>query len=165
MAEHILKREITIDLSRSEVFDFFSKAENLEKITPPDLGFHILTPQPIEMSKGSIIEYRISLSGIPMGWKTLISKWDPPNEFVDEQLSGPYKQWIHRHTFIETGPNTTLIEDEVRYRLPLEPLGDVAHFFVERQLKYIFNFREKTVSELFRKEVKNQALATGHSPQ
>jgi ligand-binding SRPBCC domain-containing protein len=100
-----------------------------------------------------------------MGWKTLISKWDPPNEFVDEQLSGPYKQWIHRHTFTEAGPNTTLIEDEVRYRLPLEPLGDVAHFFVERQLKYIFNFREKTVSELFRKEVKNQALATGHSPQ
>ena len=148
MAEFILKRELTIDLPRSEVFDFFSKAENLEKITPPDLGFHIVTPQPIEMSEGSLIEYRISLHGIPMSWKTLISKWDPPNEFVDEQLSGPYKQWIHRHTFIELDPNTTLIEDEVRYRLPFEPFGDIAQFFVERQLKNIFDFREKTVSEL-----------------
>jgi len=148
MAEFILKRELTIDLPRSEVFDFFSKAENLEKITPPDLGFHIVTPQPIEMSEGSLIEYRISLHGIPMSWKTLISKWDPPNEFVDEQLSGPYKEWIHRHTFIELDPNTTLIEDEVRYRLPFEPFGDIAQFFVERQLKNIFDFREKTVNEL-----------------
>ena len=157
MAEHILNRELTIDLPRSEVFDFFSKAENLEKITPPDLGFHIITPRPIDMREGALIEYRISLSGIPMGWKTLISKWDPPNEFIDEQLTGPYKQWIHRHTFIESGPSTTLIQDEVRYRLPLEPLGDFAHFFIERQLKHIFDFREKTVSELFQ--------GTSHSPQ
>ena len=103
------------------------------------------------MREGSIIEYRINLSGIPLGWKTLISKWDPPNEFVDEQISGPYKQWIHRHTFVETGPDTTLIKDEVRYRLPFEPFGDIAHFFVERQLKYIFDFREKAVNEFFRK--------------
>jgi ligand-binding SRPBCC domain-containing protein len=158
MAEHILRREITIDLPRAEVFDFFSKAENLEKITPPDLGFNIITPQPIAMAKGSIIEYRISMSGIPMNWKTLISKWDPPHEFVDEQLSGPYKQWIHRHTFVEAGADSTVIEDEVRYRLPLEPVGDIAHFFIERQLKHIFDFREKTVSELFQREA-------GHSPQ
>ena len=151
MAEHILKRELAIDLPRSEVFNFFSKAENLQRITPPELGFQIITPQPIGMGEGTIIEYRINLHGISMGWKTLISKWDPPNEFVDEQLSGPYKQWIHRHTFIETGPNTTMIEDEVKYRLPFEPLGDVAHFFVERQLNNIFSFREKTVNELFQK--------------
>ena len=138
-----------IDLPRRDVFDFFSKAENLEKITPPEMGFHIITSRPIEMHEGTLIEYRINLNGIPMGWKTLISKWDPPNEFVDEQLSGPYKQWIHRHTFIDAGPNKTLIKDEVRYRLPFEPFGDVAHFIVERQLKKIFDFREKTVSEFF----------------
>ena len=80
-----------------------------------------------------------------MNWTTLISKWDPPNDFVDEQLSGPYKQWIHRHTFTEVGANTTLIEDEVKYRLPLEPFGDIAHYFIERQLEYIFNFRETAV--------------------
>ena len=148
MAEHILKRELTIDLPRDEVFDFFSKAENLERITPPELNFHITTPSPIEMREGALIEYRISLHGIPLKWRTLISKWDPPNEFVDEQLSGPYKQWIHRHTFTELGPTRTLIGDEVRYRLPLEPLGDLAHFIVVRQLDGIFNHRSKVVTEL-----------------
>ena len=147
MAEHILKRELTIDLPRSEVFEFFSNASNLERITPAELNFHITTPQPIEMREGALIEYRLSLHGLPISWQTLISKWDPPNEFIDEQLSGPYKQWIHRHTFTELSPDKTLIEDEVRYRLPLEPLGDVAHFFVQRQLKGIFDYREKAVLE------------------
>ena len=148
MAEHTLKRELTIDLPLAEVFELFSSAANLEKITPPDLGFNITTPQPIEMSEGTIIEYRIKLNGFPMNWQTLISKWDPPHEFIDEQLSGPYKQWIHRHTFTAIDANKTLIEDEVRYRLPFEPFGDVAHFFVERQLKYIFDFRGKAVANL-----------------
>ncbi len=149
MAEHILKREITIELPLAAVFEFFSQALNLEKITPPDLGFNIVTPQPIEMREGTIIEYRIKLNGFPMNWKTLISKWDPPNAFVDEQLSGPYKQWIHRHSFTALDANKTLIEDEVRYRLPLEPFGDVANFFIERQLKYVFDFRANAVEEYF----------------
>lgn len=148
MAEHILKREITIDLPRDEVFEFFSKAENLERITPASLSFHILTPLPIEMREGTLIDYSIKLNGIPMTWKTKISKWDPPNEFVDEQLSGPYKQWIHRHTFTELAPRKTLIADEVKYRLPLEPFGDLAHFIIARQLDGIFNHRQKIVAEL-----------------
>lgn len=153
MAEHILKHESTINLPRAKVFEFFSDAANLEKITPPELSFQIITPQPIEMREGALIEYRIKLNGFPMTWRTLISKWNPPYEFVDEQLSGPYKQWIHRHTFTEIEGNKTLIEDEVRYRLPLEPLGDLAHFIVARQLKGIFDFREKVVA----KELHQQA--------
>lgn len=149
MAEHIFRDSLEIALPRSEVFAFFGNAENLQRITPPELGFQILTPTPIEMKTGALIDYRISLHGIPMKWRTEITKWDPPFEFADTQLQGPYKQWIHRHAFIEKGPATTLIEDEVRYRLPLEPLGDIAHFFVERQIKNIFDYRQKMVATIF----------------
>ena len=152
MAEHVLNAEQEIDLPRDEVFEFFSKAENLERITPPELSFHILTPLPIEMGEGTLIDYGIRLNGIPMKWRTLISKWDPPHEFVDEQLKGPYKQWIHRHTFEELGPSKTLIRDEVKYRLPFEPFGDIAHFLVERQLNGIFEHRNKVVEELLGSE-------------
>jgi ligand-binding SRPBCC domain-containing protein len=150
MAEHVLKREMTIDLPRAEVFEFFANADNLERITPADLNFQITSSQPIEMREGALIEYRLKLNGFPINWKTLISKWDPPNEFVDEQLSGPYKQWIHRHTFRELGPYRTSIEDEVRYRLPLEPFGDLAHFFVAWQLDSIFDYRQRVVAEYFK---------------
>lgn len=148
MAEHILNRSLTLELPREQVFEFFADAGNLERITPPELSFAILSPQPIEIEQGTLIDYKLSLRGLPMTWRTEISVWEPPNRFVDRQLSGPYRQWVHTHTFTEVGPEETLIEDEVRYRLPLEPLGDIAHFFVRRELEYIFDFRQKAVAEI-----------------
>ncbi len=148
MAEHVLTRTLELDLPRDEVFAFFADAVNLERITPPELNFHIITPQPIEIKRGSLIDYQLRLHGIPMKWRTEISVWDPPFEFVDQQLRGPYSQWIHRHTFTQLEPNRTLIEDEVRYRLPLEPLGDIVHFIVRRQLEYIFDHRQRVVAKL-----------------
>jgi len=148
MAEHTLTRTLTLALPRQRVFEFFADAGNLERITPPELNFHIVTQQPFEIGQGTLIDYKLRLRGLPLRWRTEISVWDPPNEFVDRQLSGPYRQWIHRHTFTEIGPQETLIEDEVRYRLPLEPLGDVAHFIVRRELAYIFDYRQKAVAEL-----------------
>jgi ligand-binding SRPBCC domain-containing protein len=145
MAEHILHRELTLDLSRERVFEFFADAANLERITPPELSFHIITPQPIEVHKGTLIDYKLKLHGLPITWRTEITTWNPPFEFVDTQLRGPYAQWIHRHTFTEIDKRKTLIEDEVRYRLPLEPLGDIAHFIVRRELNYIFDYRQKAV--------------------
>jgi ligand-binding SRPBCC domain-containing protein len=154
MAEHILIRSLTLDLPRKEVFDFFSDAGNLEKITPPELNFHIITPQPIDVKQGTLIDYKLNLRGIPIKWRTEISVWNPPHSFTDKALKGPYKQWIHRHTFTELDENKTLIEDEVKYRLPLEPFGDLAHWFVRRELNYIFDFRQKAVAEIFQPEAK-----------
>lgn len=148
MAEHILKRSLTLNLPRERVFLFFADAGNLERITPPELNFHIITPQPIDIKKGALIDYKLKLRGLPLVWRTVISIWHPPFEFVDEALKSPYKQWIHRHTFTEIEKNKTLIEDEVRYRLPLEPLGDAAHFLVRKELDYIFDFRNRTVAEI-----------------
>jgi len=143
-----LTRSLTLELPIAEVFDFFADAGNLERITPPQLSFHIVTPQPIDIQKGTLIDYRLSMRGFPMKWRTEITEWDPPYHFVDSQLRGPYKQWIHSHHFTELEPAKTLIEDEVRYRLPFEPLGDIVHFLVRRDVEKIFDYRQKVVAEL-----------------
>lgn len=148
MAEHILTRSLTIDLPRAEVFEFFADAGNLERITPPKLNFHIITPQPIKIERGTLIDYKLRLRGLPMKWRTEISVWEPPFRFADQQLRGPYAQWIHTHTFTEISGAGTLIEDEVRYRLPFAPLGDVVHFIVRKELDNIFDFRTKAVKDI-----------------
>jgi len=148
MAEHILTRKLTLDLPIEKVFDFFADAGNLERITPPELNFHITTPQPIDIKRGALINYRLKVRGVPVTWKTEISEWNPPRVFVDRALKSPYKQWIHRHTFTKLAAEKTLIEDEVRYRLPFEPLGDLAHWLVRRELNYIFDYRQNAVAEI-----------------
>ena len=151
MAEHTLERKLTLDRPIKTIFDFFADAANLERITPPELKFHIITEQPIQIEKGTLIDYSLKMRGFPVKWRTEISVWEPPHKFVDRQLRGPYKQWIHTHSFTEIDVGKTLIEDEVRYRLPLEPLGDVAHFLVRRELDYIFDYRQKAVAEILTK--------------
>jgi len=141
-------KQIDIRAAAPRGFRFFADAENLERITPSELKFHIISEQPIEIKKGTLIDYKMRLHGIPMKWRTEITEWEPPFKFVDTQLSGPYSQWIHTHIFTELEPNSTLIEDEVRYRLPLYPPGDVVHFLVRRDLDKIFDYRQKAVAEL-----------------
>jgi ligand-binding SRPBCC domain-containing protein len=148
MAEHILERRQIIERPLAEVFDFFANAGNLERITPPELNFHILTPPPIDIKKGALIDYELKLHGIPITWKTEITEWNPPFDFVDSALKSPYKQWIHRHTFEKGANGETIMMDNVRYRLPLEPLGDLAHWYVKKELKYIFDYRYKIIEEI-----------------
>lgn len=152
MAEYILIRSLTLNLPRKEVFDFFADARNLERITPPELNFHITTPQPFEIKQGTLLDYKLKLRGIPVRWRTEISIWNPPHSFTDRALKSPYKQWIHRHTFTELGKNKTLIEDEVKYRLPLAPVGNLAHWIIRRELNYIFDFRQKAVAEILQSQ-------------
>ncbi len=154
MAEHILERKQIIERPCAEVFKFFADAGNLERITPPELNFHIITPQPIDIKKGALIDYQLKLRGIPITWKTEITQWNPPFDFVDSALKSPYKQWIHLHTFEEGASGETIMKDLVRYRLPLEPLGDLAHWYVKKELKYIFDYRYKVIEEIFQSKEK-----------
>ncbi len=148
MTDHLLTRTIVIKRPREEVFEFFADASNLEQITPPELNFHILTPLPIEMRTGTLIDYQLRLYGFPMKWRTEITLWQPPEVFVDTQLKGPYQKWVHRHTFTEIEGRQTQIDDEVIFRLPLEPLSLLDLPLIRRQLDYIFDYRQKKVAEL-----------------
>ena len=144
MPVHRLVTSMTLPLQREQVFAFFADATNLERITPPELQFEIVTPEPIQIRQGSLIDYRLRLFGVPFRWQTQITVWRPPHEFVDVQLHGPYRLWEHTHRFRDhlTG---TLIEDVVRYQLPLAPFGELAHPLVRLRLNHIFQFRERAV--------------------
>ena len=146
--DHRILTDITLERPIDRVFDFFSDAGNLEAITPPELRFEILTPLPIAMAVGARIDYRLSLYAVPFTWKTRITAWEPGRRFVDEQESGPFRVWIHEHRFEALSPTSTRIRDEVRYRLPFSPLGEIAHPLVRRKLDRIFAYREERVRAL-----------------
>jgi ligand-binding SRPBCC domain-containing protein len=145
---HRLEREQYVDQPLPDVFAFFAEAHNLERITPPWLSFEVLTPDPIEMGIGALIEYRLRVHGVPLRWTSRIEDWEPGRSFVDRQLRGPYALWHHRHTFAQAGPGT-VVRDEVDYALPFGVLGDLAHpLFVRRDLERIFIHRHEAVPRL-----------------
>lgn len=146
---HRLERVQLVRAPRARVFEFFSEASNLERLTPPFVSFRILTPTPIDMRQGQHIQYRIGMGGIPMGWLTEISVWEPNVRFVDTQLRGPYRYWHHLHEFRDAEADTE-IRDVVDYELPLGPLGSLAHaLVVRRTLDRIFEFRSAAVASAF----------------
>ena len=152
MKEYTLHAEQLLPRPRDEVFSFFADARNLETLTPPWLKFAVLTPAPIQMRPGALIDYRIRVHGLPIRWRTEITEWNPPHRFVDVQLRGPYTLWHHTHTF-EERDGGTLCRDDVRYR----PRGGalVNWLFVRPDVERIFAFRQERLRALFPREVRD----------
>lgn len=145
-----LTARMTVDLPRDEVFAFFADANQLERITPEWLNFVVLTPRPIEMKAGLLLDYRIRLHAIPINWRTEIAAWEPPFRFVDQQLKGPYKRWYHEHTFEEVD-GSTIVHDNVHY---IPRGGRLIHrFMVKPDLEKIFRFRHDKLTEIFAEKI------------
>jgi ligand-binding SRPBCC domain-containing protein len=146
MKTHLLNSEIRVPRPLDEVFAFFADARNLQKITPPWLDFRITTPGAIVMREGALIDYKLKVRGIPLRWRSEITVWDPPHRFVDSQLRGPYRSWIHEHRF-EERDGGTLVTDEVRYSVYGGEL--IRKLFVARDVEKIFGYRGEKMAELF----------------
>ncbi len=141
--------EVWLPLPPRDVFPFFAEARNLEAITPPWLNFRILSQRPAEMGRGTVIEYRLRLRGVPLRWRSEITVWEPPERFVDVQRRGPYRFWEHEHLFLPRNGGT-LAQDRVRYAVPGGPLLEwlVDRLLVRPDLERIFAYRRERLQQL-----------------
>ncbi|MEM7353689.1 MAG: SRPBCC family protein [Acidobacteriota bacterium] len=146
MKTFTLERSSFLPHPIDQVFGFFAQAQNLESLTPPLLRFQILTPLPIDMHQGTLIDYRLRVHGIPLRWRSEITAWDPPHRFIDEQLRGPYRRWVHEHRFTEVDGGTQVV-DHVQYAV----LGGslIRRLFVAPDLQRIFDYRQERLPGLF----------------
>lgn len=151
MRESLFEQHQEVQASCDEVFAFFSDPSNLHDLTPPWLGFHILTPPPLGQGVGAIYDYRIHLHGLPLRWRTRIEAWEPGQRFVDIQLRGPYALWHHTHTFEALSGGGTRLGDLVRYRLGFGPLGRLIEPWIARDIERIFAFRREAIARRFGK--------------
>ena len=145
-------RQIICGHSIDDIFSFFSKPENLSKITPSRLGFIIKTPSPISMKSGQLIDYIIKIIGFPIHWRTLITDYDSPNFFIDQQIKGPYLLWHHKHEFNQLQDGVEIL-DTVHYSLPMGFIGSIVNsIWIRRDLDSIFNHRFNVINNIFNQE-------------
>lgn len=139
-----------LPITQTEAWDFLSNPKNLKRITPDYMGFKIVSGASERMFAGQIIQYVVTpVLGIPTTWVTEITHVEEGNYFVDEQRFGPYALWHHKH-FIKPIKNGVEMTDIIDYKIPFGVFGRMAHpIVVAPKLKEIFEYREKTLIELF----------------
>ena len=150
MKEFHLERSIVVKRSLAEVYEFFSDPANLQELTPPWLDFRVVGSSTAGVEVGTTIDYRLKVRGLPIRWRSLISAWDPPRSFVDEQVKGPYRMWHHTHTFEEVDDGVR-VGDFVRYAVPgcLLFEGLVERMLVGPDVRLIFDYRMERMGEIF----------------
>jgi len=155
MATYKLERTQIIAATLEKTWDFFSSPENLDKLTPANMRFDILTKRPLpRMYEGQILEYKVRpVLGIPLYWRTKITEVRPMKFFIDNQTNGPYNLWRHKHTFEEHRDGVKM-KDHVTYSLPMGILGSLVHkFYVQKRLEEIFDYRYKVVDQIFNQKI------------
>jgi ligand-binding SRPBCC domain-containing protein len=148
MKIYTLCQSMFVPVPQRRAFAFFEDPRNLSRITPPWLDFRIANAASVRMGKGARVDYQIRWLGLRLIWKTLITEYEPPRFFVDQQIAGPYALWRHEHT-VDPASGGTLIGDRVDYALPLGWLGRLAHrLLVRRQLEAIFHYRRRAIGRI-----------------
>ena len=155
MADYVVERRLWLPRPRAEVFAFFADARNFALVNPFSARLRWLSPPPETLSAGAVIDFSVRLAGLPVRWRVFIREFDTPYRFVDVEIWGPFARWEHRHRFGEgpgpegiAGPPGTWVEDRVTYRLPLGPLGRVAHALgVKRRIAGLFEYRDQRLGE------------------
>lgn len=150
MKTYKIEFEQYIDLPINDVFNFFSKPANLSKITPPRMNFNILTPQPLDMKEGQLVDYALTIAYlVKLRWRSLITKYEKPYVFIDQQIKGPYALWHHTHSF-EEKDGGTIIRDSVVYAIPFGLLGRFIHaIYIKYDIESIFKYRKKILNKIF----------------
>lgn len=162
MRVDVLRRSQVLEGTPEDVFPFFADAANLDAITPPLLRFRTITPLPIAMGTGTVIQYALRLHGVPMGWTSVIQVWDPPHRFVDVQLLGPFGLWHHEHRFAPAPDGGTTMTDVVHHGVGWGPFGEIARrAFVLRDVAAIFDHRERVIPGLLAADVARRAGPVG----
>ena len=146
--------ETVVPVSLDAAFEFFSNAANLQRLTPPWVNFRIHTALPIVMRQGALIDYQITLYGIPVPWQTRIDTWEPGVRFVDRQIAGPYRWWRHEHLFERTADGARII-DRVEY-VPRAAM--LSGRLVRRDVARIFAFRQSVLAKLLLAELGNAGV-------
>jgi ligand-binding SRPBCC domain-containing protein len=148
MADHVLETRVWLGRPRPAVFAFFADPTNLPRVSAPARRLRVLAA-PGVLAAGAVLDLQVSWLGVPLRWRTYVREYDPPYRFVDVQVRGPWARWEHRHRFLDENDGGTWMEDRVTYRLPLGPLGQLAHtVLVHRQLRATWAYREARLVEL-----------------
>jgi hypothetical protein len=165
---HTLERAQTVPAALERVFPFFECPENLALVTPSWLAFRLVTPTPVSMREGCIIDYRLRLCGLHLRWRSRITDYDPPHGFVDEQVQGPYACWRHTHRFASCAQGT-ILEDRVVYALPAglpRFIQDAVHgAYVRPRLEAIFDYRARFYAGFFHGRRGRPALRAMRPPR
>ncbi|MEM0913624.1 MAG: SRPBCC family protein [Planctomycetota bacterium] len=158
---HRLTMDQWLEPTPEDLWPFFSNAANLEEITPASVHFHVITPQPVAMHPGTLIDYRLKVRGLPLRWRSHITDWEPPHRFIDQQVRGPYDLWHHEHRFVADGSGTRCT-DVVHYRVPGGPLSPLIHaLFVGPDVRKIFAHRAVVLADRF---ASGRVLASAPQP-
>jgi len=87
------------------------------------------------LGPGDVVTWEATHFGVRQRLTSKITAFDRPRSFEDQQASGPFASFWHRHEFAETR-GTTVMTDLVRYRAPLGLIGSLAELaFLDRYLR------------------------------